>query len=129
MGKFQKGGNVSNKGQFKPGQSGNPGGRPKAIVDVAAAARDFTLEGIEILKAIARREDATDTARTSAVKELLDRAWGKAPQTLDLRKQLNLDEMTDAELAAIAASGRDDEQSGNGSEDTAATPGDPKLVN
>ncbi len=38
---FEKG--KPNPGKkFKPGQSGNPGGRSKAIVEVAAAAREIT---------------------------------------------------------------------------------------
>ena len=36
-------------GRFAPGVSGNAGGRPKAVRDVAAAARERTPEAIETL--------------------------------------------------------------------------------
>ena len=35
--------------RFQPGQSGNPGGRPKTIIAVAELARQYTTEAIEML--------------------------------------------------------------------------------
>jgi hypothetical protein len=58
MAKFEKG-NKANTHGFKPGQSGNPGGRPKAIIEVALAARQYTVEAVETLVKIMRDGKAT----------------------------------------------------------------------
>src|SRR5262252_6226016 len=101
MPKFEKG--KPNPGRkFQPGQSGNPGGKPKAIVEVAAAARERTTEAIETLNKIMTDKDATASARVSAAVAILERGWGKAPQTVNLRRDSDLREMTDDELIAIA---------------------------
>ena len=41
-------------GQFAPGQSGNPGGRPKDEHRVAELARSYTLEAIDTLVELMR---------------------------------------------------------------------------
>jgi hypothetical protein len=41
-------------GQFAPGQSGNPGGRPKDEHRVAELARSYTVEAIETLVELMR---------------------------------------------------------------------------
>jgi hypothetical protein len=102
MGKFEKG-KLNPGRKFKRGQSGNPGGRPKAIVEVATAARERTLEAIETLTSIMRSTKATPAARVSAATALLDRGWGRAPQTIDLRQHADFRTLTDDELTAIAA--------------------------
>ncbi|MBS1065918.1 hypothetical protein JK164_08090 [Gluconobacter kondonii] len=72
---------ASRKGQFKKGQSGNPGGRPKSIKEVKEAAREHTLLAIERLAHwAASNEPAASVAASNA---LLDRGWGKAPMKFD----------------------------------------------
>ena len=85
---------------FAPGQSGNPGGRPRIPDDVKALARSYTREAIETAAGIMRNEDETGTARMSAVNTILDRAWGKAPQHITTE---NLGDLSDAELRAELA--------------------------
>jgi hypothetical protein len=119
MGKFVKGNTVGR--QFQKGVGGNPRGRPKAIVEVARVAREFTLEGIEILKSIARNTKATDTARAMAVNTLLDRAWGKAPVSIDLHRHDDVRNLSDAELLLIIGNAADD--SGAGVIESAPDPG------
>lgn len=101
MAKFEKGNTVGR--QFKPGESGNPAGPPKAIREVAAAARPYTEEMLSTLVRIARDTKATAAARVNAAQYILDRAWGKAPATVELRRTAELGNLTDDELIAIAA--------------------------
>ena len=64
-------------GQFAPGQSGNPGGRPKDEHRVAELARSYTLEVIDTLVEL-MRDGKDERVRGTAAQALLDRGWGKA---------------------------------------------------
>jgi hypothetical protein len=68
---------------FQSGQSGNPGGRPKALKAVEEAARAHTEEAIATLAAICKNTEAPEAARIAAAVALLDRGWGKARQPTD----------------------------------------------
>jgi hypothetical protein len=87
---------------FRPGQSGNPGGRPKALHRLTDLAREHTEEAVETLVAIMRDKDASSTARTAAAAHLLDRGWGKAAQPVDLAGN-GLERLSDDELAMLQA--------------------------
>lgn len=92
-------GGITGKG-WLPGQTGNPGGRPKGI---AAIARQHTDKAVEVLTNA--MDDADPRVRVAAAKEILDRGYGKAPVfTADLTSKL--DDLDDAALdAAINAIG------------------------
>lgn len=60
---------------WKPGQSGNPRGRPKTPFDLPALCRSHTPEAIEKLVEIMRGDD-TGKALT-AIQMLLDRGYGR----------------------------------------------------
>ena len=64
-------------GQFAPGQSGNPGGRPKDEHRVAELARSYTAEAIDTLVEL-MRNGKDERVRGTAAQALLDRGWGKA---------------------------------------------------
>ena len=64
-------------GQFAPGQSGNPGGRPKDEHRVAELARSYTVEAIDTLVEL-MRDGKDERIRGTAAQALLDRGWGKA---------------------------------------------------
>ena len=64
-------------GQFAPGQSGNPGGRPKDEHRVAELARSYTVEAIDTLVEL-MRGGKDERVRGTAAQALLDRGWGKA---------------------------------------------------
>jgi hypothetical protein len=64
-------------GQFAPGQSGNPGGRPKDEHRVAELARSYTAEAIDTLVEL-MRDGKDERVRGTAAQALLDRGWGKA---------------------------------------------------
>lgn len=69
---------------FVKGQSGNPGGRPKAVMPdgrtLSEAARGHSPKALQVL--VAALEDP-DTA-FAAAKELLDRGFGKPAQSLEV---------------------------------------------
>jgi len=75
-------GGVTGKG-FMPGQSGNPGGRPKVVAEVRALARQHTAEVITTLLAIMRNPEHDPRARVAAAKEILDRGYGRPSQPIE----------------------------------------------
>ncbi len=93
-------------GKFKPGISGNPGGRPAAVREVAEAARHHTKTAIDVLAAIAADSRAPANARVSAAATLLDRAWGRAPQSLEVSRGPDhggdLSQLSDHDLISLA---------------------------
>lgn len=70
--------------QFKPGQSGNPNGRPKIPDDVKQMFREATPRACEVLCQIINDESARDSDRIKAAEVIMDRAWGKAVQAVDV---------------------------------------------
>ena len=68
--------------QWKKGQSGNPSGRPKAIVSVVELARAQTEDSIKTLVEVRDNVQAPAASRVGAANALLDRGWGKPAQTI-----------------------------------------------
>lgn len=66
---------------FKKGQSGNPGGRKPVPKDIKDAFRNLTPKAIKTL------EEALDEGGAVAVRAaetIIERAWGRAPQSLEV---------------------------------------------
>ena len=95
---------------FKPGVSGNPGGRPRRpdtiaarqiFVTVKTAARALTQEAIDTLAAVMSDQKAPPAARISAAVALLDRGHGRPSQAVDLNIGYDLGRLTDDELETL----------------------------
>jgi hypothetical protein len=67
---------------WSKGQSGNPGGRPKALAEVVALARAETAANVRALIRIRDAADSPPAAVVAAVGVLFDRAFGKPTQPL-----------------------------------------------
>lgn len=76
----------------KPGEVRNPRGRPKKDLMLADLAQAHAKEAILTLVEVMTDKLATPSARVSAASELLDRGFGRAPQSLDVRTTVTISE-------------------------------------
>ena len=97
--------------QFQPGQSGNPGGRPKLGVALAEKVRKATKDGNTLIRLLVEIADGGQEAKISdrlaAAEMLLSRGWGKAVTqmevTADVQVQHSLSDFNTAELRELVA--------------------------
>lgn len=73
---------MARPGTFQKGQSGNPGGRPKAEAEVLAAAREASPAAISKLVELMAHEDPR--VGLAAANSVLDRAIGKPTQATEI---------------------------------------------
>ena len=87
---------------FRRGTSGNPNGRPRVVFEIRDAARQYGPRCIEILATMAGLTDepaaSAEPVRLGALRELLDRGFGKAVQAVSTQ-----DGTTAIELHLLAA--------------------------
>jgi hypothetical protein len=88
---------MARPGTFKPGHSANPGGRPKGVIEVIHLARQQTTAAIRTLVEILKNGQS-EQARIAAANALLDRGWGKAPQSITIDDQRDAASYSDREL-------------------------------
>ena len=65
---------------FKKGQSGNPGGRPKEVAEVRRLAQEHGPAAIDCLAKL--MDSDSDRTRVAACEALLNRGYGRPPQSL-----------------------------------------------
>jgi hypothetical protein len=92
--------NPSGLGGFQPGQVANPGGRPRCASTAQLYMLRYFREAADLLVEIMRTGSKEDAVRLAAIKEVLDRGLGKAPQAinLDLTMDRQLKDMSPDEL-------------------------------
>lgn len=71
-------------GTFSAGNSANPGGRPRMPADLRQAFQTRTQDALDVLVSVMQDEDAKGADRVSAAKVILDRAWGRPAQSVEL---------------------------------------------
>jgi hypothetical protein len=89
--------------RWKPGQSGNPAGRPKASAgqrEAKALAKEHTAAAIATLAEILKDKKATASARVAAATAILDRGHGKPLQQVEIGEAGVFSDMSDEELEA-----------------------------
>lgn len=74
------------KYQFKPGQSGNPGGR-RNTAKLEAACRELTDEAISVLREVMNNPRAKDVARITAATRVIEFGWGKAKERVEITNE------------------------------------------
>ncbi|MBM4138185.1 MAG: hypothetical protein FJ244_01690 [Nitrospira sp.] len=67
---------------WRPGTSGNPGGRPRVAAEVKELAREHGPRAIERLRELLESQNEAVACR--AAESLLDRGFGRSPQSLEL---------------------------------------------
>ena len=90
--------------QFRSGQSGNPGGRPKGERSVREIAQQHTTAAMETLVYVMRT--GKNSERVQAATTLLDRGWGKPNQSIEMTgPQLSLVDLLASLNTSSAADG------------------------
>jgi hypothetical protein len=91
---------------WKPGQSGNPGGRPKVSAQIRDLARDHGAQAIERLVVLMHSKNESVAVR--AAEALLDRGYGRPMQRMELSGQEASCQQTMIRIAFVTPPKRDE---------------------
>lgn len=93
---------LANLRPIQKGEVRNPTGRPKKDKVLANMAQKHAQQAIDTLVEVMSDREATPTARVSAASELLDRGFGRAPQSLEANIQVSFAEEFEHFLLGLA---------------------------
>lgn len=95
-----------NRGQFKPGHSGNPGGRPKQVLKLLRLARKHSRRALLFAVELLENTAEEGRVRLEAAKFITAYGLGAPPKVLEAEtsapRQEAADELTVDELRALA---------------------------
>lgn len=95
---------VGLKPPWKPGQTGNPNGRPKKVQQIIDRAQEHAEAALDALIELVNSED--ERVKLQAATALLDRGLGKPKQTVeDVTSKTEVSDYTVDELRALAGMG------------------------
>ena len=91
--------NRSSSGRFKPGISGNPGGRPKHTPeqrDALEAVKSLAPDAVEAMARLLKAKDTPPALQVRIAEIVLDRAYGKPIAGVDFLKKQESDDWAQA---------------------------------
>lgn len=113
----KQGSRKSSRTSWKPGQSGNPGGRPKVSAEVRELAREHGPKAIQRLVALMNSKNESVAVRASEA--ILDRGYGRPTQAMELAgkdggpithkeepKKIDWSQLTDDEWKCVVRANR-----------------------
>jgi len=75
---------------------------PRTAREMALEARKYSIEAVDVLVKLMRNGD-TAAVKASAANSILDRAYGKPAQNIDMLVSKQISEMTESQLAELEA--------------------------
>lgn len=76
-------------GRLLPGSVLNPSGRPKTVKELAAKAAAHDEEALAVILSIMRNKRLKASDRLRAAEELLNRGYGRSPQAVTLKGDID----------------------------------------
>ena len=101
--------------RFKPGQSGNPGGRPKKTKEEEALLeelKELTPLALQKMKKMLENDHVAALAKVRIIEIILERTFGKVVSAVKVTNTQESVEAAQAELEAIFSSFDDDAEEG-----------------
>jgi hypothetical protein len=80
------------KGGKRPGAGRKPGQRNKITAEIKDLAMKYAPDAVKELGRLAK-EAESEQARAAAIKEILDRGYGKSKQSMDVNASLSLKDL------------------------------------
>lgn len=87
---------------FVKGQSGNPGGKPKELAEIIHLAKAASPDAMAKIVEIMRNPATPPNVALDAAERVLNRAYGKPKESVDMTVRTSLEDLVVASLAGRA---------------------------